>query len=168
MSELVTGLDLVAAMIEIARGKPLPATQDQVTLQGHAIECRINAEDPARNFMPGPGTITGFAVPEGEGVRFDSHLFEGYLVPPFYDSLLGKLIVHGADRVQALDRMAAALDGLRVEGVPTTRPLHQALVQDADVRAGRFDTNFLERWLADRAATPGEPATGASDQAKGG
>ncbi|HWL68917.1 MAG TPA: acetyl-CoA carboxylase biotin carboxylase subunit [Geminicoccus sp.] len=160
VSEMVTGLDLVAAMIEIARGKPLPVTQDQVRLSGHAIECRINAEDPARNFMPGPGTISGLRVPEGPGLRFDSHLFEGYLVPPFYDSLLGKLIVHGSDRTEALARLTGALDGLAVEGVPTTRALHQALAADPEVRAGRFDTNFLERWLEERAATLGIGAKG--------
>src|SRR5690606_14204137 len=112
------------------RGRPLPVTQDQVRLSGHAIECRINAEDPTRNFMPGPGTISALRVPDGPGLRFDSHLFEGYLVPPFYDSLLGKLIVHGADRTEALARLADALDGLAVEGVPTTRALHQALAAD--------------------------------------
>jgi acetyl-CoA carboxylase, biotin carboxylase subunit len=155
VSEMVTGLDLVALMIEIAQGKPLPIAQSDVKLNGHAIECRINAEDPARNFMPAPGLITGLTVPQGEGVRFDSHLFEGYLVPPFYDSLLGKLIVHGASRDQALARIEAALSSLDVQGVPTTRPLHQALVRDPDVRAGRFDTNFLEHWLESHAVTLG-------------
>ncbi|WP_027134125.1 acetyl-CoA carboxylase biotin carboxylase subunit [Geminicoccus roseus] len=155
VSEMVTGLDLVALMIEIAQGKPLPITQAEVKLSGHAIECRINAEDPARNFMPAPGLISSLVVPGGEGVRFDSHLFEGYMVPPFYDSLLGKLIVHGASRDEALARIEAALSGLEVQGVPTTRPLHQALVRDPDVRAGRFDTNFLEHWLETHAATLG-------------
>ncbi|HEX2528213.1 MAG TPA: acetyl-CoA carboxylase biotin carboxylase subunit [Geminicoccus sp.] len=160
VTEMVTGLDLVAMMIEIARGKPLSIQQSDVHLQGHAIECRINAEDPARNFMPGPGVISGLAVPAGEGVRFDSHLFEGYMVPPFYDSLLGKLIVHGPDREQAMARLEDALAALDVQGVPTTRALHQALVRDSDVRAGRFDTNFLERWLETGAATLGHSMNG--------
>ena len=147
VTEMVTGLDLVTLMIMVAQGRPLRVGQADVRLHGHAIECRINAEDPARNFQPGPGTIIGLSVPKGEGVRFDSHLFEGYVVPPFYDSLLGKLIVHGATRAQALDRLKEALAGLVVEGVPTTRELHRRLVEDGDVRAGRFDTNWLERWL---------------------
>jgi acetyl-CoA carboxylase biotin carboxylase subunit len=104
--------------------------------------------------------VTGLKLPSGEGVRFDSHLFEGYMVPPFYDSLLGKLIVHGDSREQALARLSAALDDLDVQGIPTTRVLHQALVRDPDVRAGRFDTNFLEGWLETRADKPGGAAGG--------
>jgi acetyl-CoA carboxylase biotin carboxylase subunit len=160
VSEMVTGLDLVAEMIEIARGRPLGRSQADIRLTGHAIECRINAEDPARSFMPGPGVVTGLKLPSGEGVRFDSHLFEGYMVTPFYDSLLGKLIVHGDSREQALARLSAALDDLDVQGIPTTRVLHQALVRDPDVRAGRFDTNFLEGWLETRADKPGGAAGG--------
>lgn len=148
VSEMVTGIDLVTAMIEIAGGGRLKVAQHEIALAGHAIEVRLNAEDPARGFLPGPGTVTKLAVPEGPGIRFDSHLFEGYTIPPFYDSLLGKLIVHGVDRTSALERLEVALSQLAIEGLPTTRPLHEALLADADVRAGRFDTGFLERWLA--------------------
>ena len=147
VTEMITGLDLVATMIRIAGGEPLEIEQDDVRIDGHAIECRINAEDPSRNFMPGPGTVTGLQVPSGEGVRFDTMLYEGYAVPPFYDSLLGKLVVHGVDREASLARLRDALDGLLVEGIPTTVPLHRALADDADVIAGRTHTRFLEPWL---------------------
>ncbi|SNB72026.1 acetyl-CoA carboxylase, biotin carboxylase subunit [Arboricoccus pini] len=148
VSEMITGVDLVQAMIEIAGGGRLELQQSDVKLKGHAIEVRLNAEDPARGFLPSPGTITRLIVPEGQGIRFDSHLFEGYTIPPFYDSLLGKLIVHGDDRAAALRRLEAALAGLVIEGVPTTRGLHAALLAAPDVRGGRFDTGYLERWLA--------------------
>ncbi|MCB1747827.1 MAG: acetyl-CoA carboxylase biotin carboxylase subunit [Gammaproteobacteria bacterium] len=148
VTEMITGIDLVATMIRIAGGEPLPFAQDQVRPAGHAIECRINAEDPARNFMPGPGTVTALTVPQGEGVRFDTLLYAGYAVPPFYDSLLGKLIVHGPDRDTCLERLRDALAGLDIVGLATTRGLHEALARDADVIAGRTDTRFLEPWLA--------------------
>jgi acetyl-CoA carboxylase biotin carboxylase subunit len=147
VTEMVTGLDLVAEMIRIAGGERLSIEQDDVRIEGHAIECRINAENPARNFMPGPGTISRLVVPDGDGVRFDSMLFEGYTVPPFYDSLLGKLIVHGADRASCLARLREVLTRLEIAGVPTTIPLHIALAADADVATGRIDTRFLESWL---------------------
>ncbi|MGE0484080.1 MAG: acetyl-CoA carboxylase biotin carboxylase subunit [Gammaproteobacteria bacterium] len=153
VTEMITGLDLVQTMIRVAGGEPLPFTQDQVRVSGHAIECRINAEDPARNFMPGPGTVTALSVPQGDGVRFDTLLYEGYAVPPFYDSLLGKLIVHGPDRETCLERLRAALATLEIGGLATTRSLHEALARDADVIAGRTDTRFLEPWLA-RAFVP--------------
>ncbi len=143
VTEAVTGVDLVQAMIRIAFGGPLP---DPAPARGWAIEVRINAEDPARGFLPSPGTITGLHVPPD--VRFDTMLYPGYTVPPWYDSLVGKLIVQGDDRAQALARLRAALDGLRVEGVRTTIPLHRALVRDPDVVAGAVDTRFLEAWLA--------------------
>ncbi|PWC45827.1 acetyl-CoA carboxylase biotin carboxylase subunit [Azospirillum sp. TSO22-1] len=148
VTEMVTGIDLVAAMIRIAGGAPLALWQEDVRLTGHAVEVRINAEDPAAGFLPAPGTIGALEVPEDPGVRFDGMIYEGYTIPPFYDSLLGKLIVHGADRAQAIDRMAAALEGLRIGGVKTTIPLHQALCADPDVRRGDTHTQFLEAWLA--------------------
>ena len=147
VTEMITGLDLVAEMIRIAGGERLSIEQDDVQINGHAIECRINAEDPAKNFLPGPGTITRLSVPAGDGVRFDSMLFEGYTVPPFYDSLLGKLIVHERDRASCLSRLREVLRGLVIEGVPTTLALHAALAADAAVASGAIDTRFLEGWL---------------------
>ena len=147
VTEMITGLDLVAEMIRIAGGERLSIEQDDVQINGHAIECRINAEDPAKNFLPGPGTITRLSVPGGDGVRFDSMLFEGYTVPPFYDSLLGKLIVHERDRARCLSRLREVLRGLVIEGVPTTLALHAALAADAAVASGAIDTRFLEGWL---------------------
>ena len=147
VTEMITGLDLVAEMIRIAGGERLSIEQDDVQINGHAIECRINAENPAKNFLPGPGTITRLSVPGGDGVRFDSMLFEGYTVPPFYDSLLGKLIVHERDRARCLSRLREVLRGLVIEGVPTTLALHAALAADAAVASGAIDTRFLEGWL---------------------
>ena len=147
VTEMVTGFDLVAEMIRIAGGEPLGIAQDDIRLSGHAIECRINAENPAMDFLPNPGAVTAYRAPEGPGVRFDTMLYEGYEIPPFYDSLLGKLIVHAESRDQAMDRVAAALADLTVEGIHTTIPLHQQLAGDADIRAGRFHTQFLEPWL---------------------
>ncbi|MCZ8542740.1 acetyl-CoA carboxylase biotin carboxylase subunit [Mesorhizobium qingshengii] len=146
-TEMITGLDLVQEMLRIAGGQPLSVRQEDISIAGHAIECRINAEDPHRGFMPGPGTVETLVVPRGEGIRFDTMLFAGYTVPPFYDSLLGKLIVHGSDRAACLAKLRTALAGLRITGIPTTVPLHQALAADADVAAGRFHTRFLEDWL---------------------
>ena len=148
VTEMITGIDLVAAMIRIAGGEPLPVTQDQVTRTGHAIEVRINAEDPAAGFLPSPGTVERLSVPADPAVRFDGMIYEGYTVPPFYDSLLGKLIVHGATRDEAIDRMAAALEGFTLTGLKTTVPLHKALAADPDVRTGKAHTRFLESWLA--------------------
>jgi acetyl-CoA carboxylase biotin carboxylase subunit len=148
VTEMVTGIDLVREMIRIAGGTALSYTQEQVRLSGHAIEVRINAEDAARGFMPAPGTATALDVPGGMGVRFDTMLYAGYTVPPFYDSLLGKLIVWDESREAALARLARALAELRVEGVPTTIALHRALVADADVQANDLHTGWLEAWLA--------------------
>ncbi|MBH5384855.1 MULTISPECIES: acetyl-CoA carboxylase biotin carboxylase subunit [Bradyrhizobium] len=161
VTEMVTGIDLVGEMIRIAGGEPLRISQDQVRVRGHSIEVRINAEDPAKGFLPCPGTISTLSVPEGEAVRFDSMLYQGYTVPPFYDSLLGKLIVHGEDRPSAIRRLERALAELSVEGLATTKPLHQALVRDPDVRAARFHTAWLEPWLETHAAalTTAEPST---------
>jgi acetyl-CoA carboxylase biotin carboxylase subunit len=152
VTEMVTGIDLVREMIRIAGGERLRIRQDDVRIDGHSIEVRINAEDPAKAFMPNPGTVTALQVPGGNGVRFDSMLFAGYTVPPFYDSLLGKLIVHDEDRASAIRRLDRALGELTVEGLATTKPLHQALVRDVDVQAGRFHTAWLESWLELNAA----------------
>lgn len=147
VTEMVTGIDLVAAMIRIAGGESLALHQEDIVLSGHAIEVRINAEDPANAFMPFPGTIEKLEIPVADNVRFDTMLYEGYVVPPFYDSLLGKLIVHGTDREEALRVLTRSLDNLRISGVTTTIPLHRALAADAAVQAGNFHTQFLEPWL---------------------
>ncbi|MDR5651519.1 acetyl-CoA carboxylase biotin carboxylase subunit [Ruixingdingia sedimenti] len=152
VTEMITGIDLVREMIRIAGGEPLRLAQEDVRLNGHAIEVRICAEDPAQNFKPGPGTISGLRVPGGAGVRFDSMLYDGYTVPPFYDSLLAKLIVWDEDRASAIARMARALDELQVGGIATTKPLHQALARDPGVRLGDFHTRWLEPWLEQNAA----------------
>ncbi len=152
VTEMVTGIDLVRAMIRVAAGEPLRITQDSVKLTGHAIEVRINAEDPAKNFMPAPGTIATLRVPGGPGTRFDTLLYQGYQVPPFYDSLLGKLIVWDESRGAALDRLARALDELEIGGIKTTKPLHKVLAADASVRAAKFHTRWLEPWLELNAA----------------
>ncbi|MDA9397568.1 acetyl-CoA carboxylase biotin carboxylase subunit [Bradyrhizobium sp. CCBAU 45389] len=153
VTEMVTGIDLVREMIRIAGGEPLRIRQDDVRVTGHSIEVRINAEDPARNFMPNPGTVSALSIPGGDGVRFDSMLYQGYTVPPFYDSLLGKLIVHDKDRPSAIRKLSRALAELSVEGLATTKPLHQALAGNADVQAGRFHTAWLEPWLELHAST---------------
>ncbi|MBP5858436.1 acetyl-CoA carboxylase biotin carboxylase subunit [Marivibrio halodurans] len=147
VSEMITGIDLVAWMIRIAGGEALSMAQTDIAIDGHAIEVRINAEDPANGFMPFPGVVGALDVPEGPGLRFDGMIYEGYQIPPFYDSLLGKLIVHAGDRAAAIEAMAAALDRFSVEGLKTTIPLHKALARDEAVRAGAFHTQFLEPWL---------------------
>lgn len=147
VTEMITGIDLVQEMIKVAGGAKLSVRQEDIRVTGHAIECRINAEDPARGFLPGPGTIETLGVPTGEGVRFDTMLYEGYTVPPFYDSLLGKLIVWGETRDACIVRLADALDNLEIRGLATTVPLHQALVADPSVASGDVHTRFLEPWL---------------------
>ncbi|WP_018698454.1 acetyl-CoA carboxylase biotin carboxylase subunit [Amorphus coralli] len=147
VTEMVTGIDLVAWMLRIAGGESLSLSQDDVTLDGHAIEVRINAEDPAMQFMPSPGVVETVSVPPSDAVRFDTMLYDGYAIPPFYDSLLGKLIVHAATRDAAIDAMAEALEGLTIVGPKTTIPLHKALARDASVRSGKVHTQFLEPWL---------------------
>ncbi|SCB19019.1 acetyl-CoA carboxylase biotin carboxylase subunit [Rhizobium hainanense] len=147
VTEMITGIDLVQEMFKVAGGAPLSLSQSDIRVRGHAIECRINAEDPAKGFLPAPGTVTRLSIPEGEGIRFDTMLYAGYTVPPFYDSLLGKLIVWAEDRNTCLDRLASALSNLTIEGLPTTIPLHLALARDPSVRKGAFHTRFLESWL---------------------
>jgi acetyl-CoA carboxylase biotin carboxylase subunit len=147
VTEMITGIDLVKEMIRICGGEPLRLTQDQLRMQGHAIEVRINAEDPAKNFQPAPGTVSALRIPGGPGTRFDTMLYQGYQVPPFYDSLLGKLIVWDETREAAIARMARALDELAVEGLATTKPLHQLLAQDENVQKADFHTRWLEPWL---------------------
>ena len=147
VSEMITGFDLVQEQIRIAGGASLSVAQKDVNLQGHAIECRINAEDVSRSFVPVPGTIRRWNPPEGEGIRLDSHMSQGAEVPPFYDSMIGKLIVHGATRDQAVSRLTRALDEFGVEGVPTTLALHRAIVRHPDFVANRLHTRWLEQVL---------------------
>ena len=144
VTEMVTGRDLVAEQIRVAAGEPLSFTQDDIRLAGHAIECRINAEDATRNFTPVPGRLQAWSVPEGTGIRVDTHCFPGYLVPPYYDSLLAKVIVHGADRSEAIARMSEALSRLEVAGVPTTTPFHREIIVHDDFKTGRITTRWVE------------------------
>ncbi|WP_281968460.1 acetyl-CoA carboxylase biotin carboxylase subunit [Roseovarius nanhaiticus] len=147
VTEMVTGLDLVALMIRVCGGEALPVSQDDITLNGHAIEVRLNAEDPLKKFMPFPGVVGALDLPESDGIRVDHFLYEGYQIPPFYDSLIGKLIVHAETREAAIDKMAGALDAVKIDGLKTTIPLHKALAASDDVRAGRIHTQWLEPWL---------------------
>ncbi|CAN5834286.1 acetyl-CoA carboxylase biotin carboxylase subunit [soil metagenome] len=149
VTEMCTGVDLVKEQIRAAAGLPL-AVPDPVLLQGHAIECRINAEDPERNFAPSPGTIHTYHAPGGPGVRIDSHVYAGYRVPPFYDSLLGKIIVHGSTRDEALARMRNALSSFALEGVHTTIPFLLKVLNHPDFMAGEIDTKFLERMFMEK------------------
>jgi acetyl-CoA carboxylase biotin carboxylase subunit len=148
ITEMVTGIDLVKEMLRVALGEPLRFKQEDIHMRGAAIEVRINAEIVARNFMPNPGRVTQLVVPGGPGVRFDTLLYPGYTIPPYYDSLLGKLIVHDEDRTSALARMQRALGELQIEGVVTTADLHLALCADAQVQQAQYHTGFLEQWLA--------------------
>ncbi|MGY1803764.1 acetyl/propionyl/methylcrotonyl-CoA carboxylase subunit alpha [Blastococcus sp. SYSU D00922] len=150
VTEMITGLDLVAEQLAVAEGLPLRLRQEDVVLTGHAVECRINAEDAAHDFRPSPGRIDRVVLPVGDGLRVDTHVQSGSVVPPYYDSLLAKLVVHGRDRADALARARAALDLLRIDGVTTTVPVHQALLADAEFAAGGVDTAFFERFLAGR------------------
>jgi acetyl-CoA carboxylase, biotin carboxylase subunit len=154
ITEMITGIDIVQTMLRIAGGEPLPYRQSDIAIRGHAIEVRINAEDPAKGFMPSPGRVSALSTPEAEDVRFDTMLYEGYVVPPFYDSLLGKLIVRGDDRPAALDRLRGALGDFSIDGVATTRGLHLALLDVIAIRNGEVHTRWLEEWLASGSAAP--------------
>ncbi len=149
VTEMVTGFDLAKAQLAIAAGEPLGVTQADIRVSGHSVECRINAEDPER-FLPAPGLITSLRLPGGPGVRVDTHAYAGYRVPPYYDSLLAKIIVHGRTREEAVACIRRALDEMRVEGVKTTIPVHQRILRHPDFRAGRTSTQFLARLLAER------------------
>lgn len=144
VTEQVIGMDLIKQQIHVAAGGKISKRSPKP--EGHSIECRINAEDPEKDFRPSPGQITSFHAPGGYGVRLDSHVYSGYQIPPYYDSLVGKLIVHGADRQEAILRMRSALDEMIVEGIKTTIPFHRALMRNEQFMAGEFDTHFLEHW----------------------
>jgi acetyl-CoA carboxylase biotin carboxylase subunit len=145
VTEMVTGIDLIKSQIMVASGIPLPMTQADVVARGVAIECRINAENVHRNFQPSAGTIARMIVPGGFGVRFDSHAYAGYTVPPYYDSMIGKLIVHQPTRAEAIECMHRALDELRIEGIETTVPFHKLLLRDSTFVDGWMDTTYVER-----------------------
>ena len=146
VTELITGVDIVREQLRIAAGEPLAIQQEDVVLRGHAIECRINAEDP-KTFMPSPGLVTLWHAPGGPGIRVDSHVYSGYKVPPYYDSMIGKLIAHGSDRSIAIARMRNALSEIVVEGIKTNIPLHQEIFQHAAFQAGGTDIHYLEKRL---------------------
>jgi len=152
ITEMISGIDLVREQIQVAEGKGLSCTQEQVLerLHGHAMECRINAEDPEK-FIPSPGIVKNYVAPGGMHVRVDSGLYTGYRVPPYYDSMIGKLIVYGATRERCLMRLRRALEEFVVEGMKTTIPLHQRIVDDPEFRAGDYSIKWLERWLAEKA-----------------
>jgi acetyl-CoA carboxylase biotin carboxylase subunit len=149
VTELITGVDLVREQLLIAAGRPLSIRQEDIVIRGHAIECRINAEDPD-TFMPCPGPIQHFHAPGGPGVRVDSHIYEGYRVPPNYDSMIGKLIVHGNDREQAIARMRVALSEMVVDGIKTNVPLQQRIMADPNFQIGGQNIHYLEKRLAER------------------
>lgn len=144
VTEEITGRDLIACQLRVAGGEGIGIAQDEIEIRGHAIECRMNAEDARRDFAPSPGRITKWNPPQGEGVRLDSHAGEGYLVPPFYDSMIGKLIVHGKDRNEAIDRLIAAINAFELEGIKTTMPLAAFIVDHPDFRNNQITTRWLE------------------------
>ena len=144
VTEMITGRDLVIEQIRIAAGQPISFSQDEVRLTGHAIECRINAEDATRNFAPGPGRLTAWTNPAGEGIRVDTHCYPGYLVQPYYDSLLAKVIAHGATRAQAIQRMRAALAQMKIAGIPTTAPFHAQVLAHDDFISAKVTTRWVE------------------------
>jgi acetyl-CoA carboxylase biotin carboxylase subunit len=147
VTEMITGIDLVVEQIKIAAGSPLTISQSDVQFSGHAIECRVNAEHPA-TFRPSPGKISYYHPPGGLGVRVDSAVYQGYTIPPNYDSLVGKLIVHGRTRNEALMRLRRSLDEFIVDGIETTIPLFRTLVRNTDVQNGAYDIHWLEKFLA--------------------
>ncbi|MBM9400153.1 acetyl-CoA carboxylase biotin carboxylase subunit [Gluconacetobacter azotocaptans] len=152
ITEATTGIDIVCEQLKIAQGEVLAIRQEDVVTYGHAIECRINAEDPF-SFMPSPGTISRWDLPGGPGIRVDTHVVGGYTVQPYYDSLIGKVIGHGASREEAIARLRVALAEMRVEGVSTNLRLHQDVLADPRFQEGGVDIHYLERWLAERAAS---------------
>jgi len=147
VTEMITGMDLVREQIRIAGGEALSVRQEELQFRGHAIECRINAEDP-RTFAPSPGLVSGFHAPGGMHVRVDSGLYAGYRVPPYYDSMIAKLIVYGRDRDGCIRRLKRALEEFVIQGVTTTIPLHQKLIEDPEFQSGDYTIKWLEEWLA--------------------
>ena len=149
VTEMITGIDLVQAQINVAAGFPLELTQEDIKFSGHSIECRVTAEDPV-TFAASPGPVTEFHVPGGLGVRVDSALYAGYNIPPYYDSLIAKLIVHAKTREECLLRLNRALEEFVVSGIKTTLPLHQEIIHNQEFRDGHFDIHWLEKFIASR------------------
>ncbi|MBU3933080.1 MAG: acetyl-CoA carboxylase biotin carboxylase subunit, partial [Candidatus Omnitrophica bacterium] len=147
ITEMITGVDLVKEQIKIAAGERLKFTQKDISCNSHSIECRINAEDPDNNFMPSPGKVTKYSPAGGPGVRIDSHLYEGYSIPPYYDSLIAKLIVHGDNRQDAIKKMQRALGEFVIEGIKTTIPFHLKVLSSPDFQKGEYSTKFIEEKL---------------------
>ncbi|MBZ0189760.1 MAG: acetyl-CoA carboxylase biotin carboxylase subunit, partial [Candidatus Obscuribacterales bacterium] len=147
VTEMITGVDLVKEQIRIAAELPLSIRQEDVKIRGHAIECRINAEDHERNFLPSPGRVDAYIAPGGPGVRVDSHCYPGYTIPPFYDSLVGKLIAWGNDRQEAIQRMQRALDEYAITGIKTTIPFHQMVLAHSVFQEGDVTTDFVEKFM---------------------
>jgi acetyl/propionyl-CoA carboxylase alpha subunit len=147
VTEQVTGIDLVQEQIKIAAGEKLPFAQSEITFSGHTFECRINAEDPERNFAPAPGTVSQFLSPGGHNVRVDTHVYCGYTIPPNYDSLLAKLIVSGKNRQEAIGRVLRCLDEFVIEGIPTTCDFYKRVFKDSDFVLGLYDNTFVERFM---------------------
>ncbi|AOY77493.1 acetyl-CoA carboxylase biotin carboxylase subunit [Clostridium formicaceticum] len=156
VTEMVTGIDLIKEQIKIAYGERLNITQDQIKINGHAIECRINAEDPSKDFRPSPGEIEGYFPPGGYGVRMDSHIYSGYKIPPTYDSMIGKLIVWGKDRNEAIDRMKRALDELAITGINTNIEFEKALVSNEKFLKNQLDTSFIDKEMFNNKVTETE------------
>jgi len=154
VTEAVTGIDLIKEQIRIAAGERLSFTQEEVRWVGHAIECRVNAEDPSQDFMPCPGQVTLYLPPGGPNIRVDSHLYTGYRVPPYYDSLLAKVIATGRDRKEAIQTMLRALEEMIIEPIKTTIPFHQKVLRDPDFLAGNYSTHFIERFTAAQKSAP--------------
>ena len=146
VTEMITGIDIVKEQLRVASDLPLSVSQDEITIKGHAIECRINAEDPV-TFLPSPGKVDIFHAPGGNGIRVDSHMYSGYSVPPYYDSLIAKLISFGADRDEALAKMSNALEEMHIDGIKTNIPLHQDIIHDEGFRAGGVNIHYLEKKL---------------------
>jgi acetyl-CoA carboxylase, biotin carboxylase subunit len=153
VSELVTGIDLVKEQIRLAAGERLDVDQDDIQVQGHAIECRVNAEDSEKDFIPSPGKITKFIVPGGPGVRVDSHIYTGYTIPPYYDSMIAKVLTYGHDREEAIIRMQRALSEFIVEGVKTTIPFHRRILENPYFKKGEVYTNFIQKRIIEEANT---------------
>jgi acetyl-CoA carboxylase biotin carboxylase subunit len=151
VTELVTGVDLIKEQIKIAAGEPMTLAQDHLHLRGHAIECRINAEDPDRDFAPSPGRVTEFYVPGGPGIRVDTHVYAGYMIPPHYDSMIAKLLAYGNTREEAIARMRRALSEFVISGVATTIPFHETMMSDPDFLSGAFNTGTLAKKKAQEA-----------------
>ena len=151
VTELITGVDIVQEQLRVAAGLPLQYTQKDIVIEGHAFECRINAEDPY-TFIPSPGVIESCHLPGGFGIRVDSHIYQGYRIPPNYDSLIGKICVHGKDRAQAMAKMRVAMAELTVDGIKTNAPLHRELFNDTGFAQGGVSIHYLEHWLEERKA----------------